>query len=151
MQQFRQWNQMNVDYGAQKMLILVLVIILPGTLTAQVSTIIYYETQIILVTLLLDNKINDWLSAMVRFSFDTYSELQEERINVGSADVSSYSRRNSNVSEYNYDAMLNFNKDLTEKLNLEGNIGFNLRNNTRNNIFAATNGGLSLRSLYSFE
>jgi hypothetical protein len=59
------------------------------------------------------------------FSFDTYSELQEERINVGSADVSSYSRRNSNVSEYNYDAMLNFNKDLTEKLNLEGNIGFN--------------------------
>jgi hypothetical protein len=24
----------------------------------------------------------------------------------------------------NYDAMLNFNKDLTEKLNLEGNIGF---------------------------
>jgi hypothetical protein len=87
---------------------------------------------------------------MVRFSFDTYSELQEERINVGSADVSSYSRRNSNVSEYNYDAMLNFNKDLTEKL-LEGNIGFNLRNNTRNNIFAATNGGLSLRSLYLFR
>jgi hypothetical protein len=74
----------------------------------------------------------------------------KKRINVGSADVSSYSRRNSNVSEYNYDAMLNFNKDLTEKLNLEGNIGFNLRNNTRN-IFAATNGGLSLRSLYSFE
>jgi hypothetical protein len=67
----------------------------------------------------------------------------KKRINVGS-DVSSYSRRNSNVSEYNYDAMLNFNKDLTEKLNLEGNIGFNLRNNTRNNIFAATNGGLSL-------
>jgi hypothetical protein len=46
--------------------------------------------------------------------------------------------------------MLNFNKDLTEKL-LEGNIGFNLRNNTRNNIFAATNGGLSLRSLYLFR
>jgi hypothetical protein len=64
------------------------------------------------------------------FSFDTYSELQEEN-QCWSADVSSYSRRNSNVSEYNYDAMLNFNKDLTEKLNLEGNIGFNLRNNTR--------------------
>jgi hypothetical protein len=38
MQQFRQWNQMNVDYGAQKMLILVL-IILPGTLTDQVTPI----------------------------------------------------------------------------------------------------------------
>jgi hypothetical protein len=135
MQQFRQWNQMNVDYGAQKMLILVLVIILPGTLTDQVtktnlpdnpywtSTRIMrlIQDQGILVTLLLDNKINDWLSAMVRFSFDTYSELQEERINVGSADVSSYSRRNSNVSEYNYDAM-QLNKDLTEKLNLEGKL-----------------------------
>jgi hypothetical protein len=41
---------------------------------------------------------------MVRFSFDTYSELQEEN-QCWSADVSSYSRRNSNVSEYNYDAM----------------------------------------------
>jgi hypothetical protein len=59
----------------------------------------------------------------------------KKRINVGSADVS-YSRRNSNVSEYNYDAMLNFNKDLTEKLNLEGNIGFNLRNNVSNTISA---------------
>jgi hypothetical protein len=81
MQQFRQWNQMNVDYGAQKMLILVLVIILPGTLTDQVtktnlpdnpywtSTRIMrlIQDQGILVTLLLDNKINDWLSAMVSF------------------------------------------------------------------------------------
>jgi hypothetical protein len=39
MQQFRQWNQMNVDYGAQKMLILVLVIILPGTLTGNLKPI----------------------------------------------------------------------------------------------------------------
>jgi hypothetical protein len=47
--------------------------------------------------------------------------------------------------------MLNFNKDLTEKLNLEGNIGFNLRNNVRNSISAQTNGGLNLRSLYSLQ
>jgi hypothetical protein len=37
--------------------------------------------------------------------------------------------------------MLNFNKDLTEKL-LEGNIGFNLRNNVRT-VFCSTNGGLN--------
>jgi hypothetical protein len=47
--------------------------------------------------------------------------------------------------------MLNFNKDLTEKLNLEGNIGFNLRNNIANSISARTNGGLNLRSLYSLS
>jgi hypothetical protein len=46
--------------------------------------------------------------------------------------------------------MLNFNKDLTEKLNLEGNIGFNLRNNVRNTV-SQTNGGLNLRSLYLFQ
>jgi hypothetical protein len=90
---------------------LVLVIILPGTLTPSNLKPIYsdnpywtfyenYETDTrsrYFGNVALDN--NDWLSAMVRFSFDTYSELQEERINVGSADVSSYSRRNSNVSE----------------------------------------------------
>ena len=99
----------------------------------------------------LDYEINDWLSIMGRFSFDTYSELQEERINVGSADVSGYSRFNSNVAEYNYDLMLNFNTDLTEKLNLEGNIGFNLRRNELNSIFASTNGGLNLAGLYTLS
>jgi hypothetical protein len=84
---------------------------------------------------------------MVRFSFDT--ELQEERI-VGSADVSSTSRRNSNVSEYNYDAMLNFNKDLTEKLNLEGNIGFNLET-TPANVYLLQLMVVCLRSLYSLR
>uniref|UniRef100_UPI00404A4F6B SusC/RagA family TonB-linked outer membrane protein n=1 Tax=Gelidibacter sp. TaxID=2018083 RepID=UPI00404A4F6B len=97
----------------------------------------------------LDYKINDWLSVMGRFSFDTYSEIQEERINVGSADVSAYTRFNNNIAEYNYDLMLNFNKNLTDKLNLEGNIGFNLRRNERSSIFASTNGGLNLAGLYT--
>jgi TonB-linked SusC/RagA family outer membrane protein len=99
----------------------------------------------------LEYEINDWLSVLGRFSFDTYSEIQEERINVGSADVSAYTRFNNNIAEYNYDLMLNFNKDLTEKLNLEGNIGFNLRRNDRSSIFASTNGGLNLAGLYSLS
>jgi TonB-linked SusC/RagA family outer membrane protein len=166
MQQFRQWNQMNVDFGAQKDAYLATGDNItwnpngPDNLKPIYSDNPYwtfyenYETDTrsrYFGNVALDNKINDWLSAMVRFSFDTYSELQEERINVGSSDVSSYSRRNSNVSEFNYDAMLNFNKDLTEKLNLEGNIGFNLRNNIANSISARTNGGLNLRSLYSLS
>ena len=99
----------------------------------------------------LDYEINDWLNAMGRFAFDTYSALQEERINVGSSDVSSYSRFNNNVSEYNWDFMLNFNKDLTDKLNLEGNVGLNIRRNVNNSIFAATNGGLNLKGLYALS
>jgi hypothetical protein len=78
----------------------------------------------------LDNKINDLSYGEILIWHLQWITRRENQC--WSADVSSYSRRNSNVSEYNYDAMLNFNKDLTEKLNLEGNIGFNLRNNTRN-------------------
>lgn len=166
MQQFRQWNQMNVDFEEQEAAYF---------LTRQnitwnpngVSNLapIYsdnpywtfyenYETDTrsrYFGNVALEDKLTDWLSVMGRFSFDTYSELQEERVNVGSSDVSSYSRYNNNVSEYNYDLMLNFNKNLTEKLNLEGNVGFNLRNNIRNSIFAETNGGLNLPRLYSLS
>jgi TonB-linked SusC/RagA family outer membrane protein len=166
MQQFRQWNQMNVDYNEQKDAYFLTGDNItwnpngPDNLSPIYSDNPYwtfyenYQTDTrtrLFGNVALDNKINDWLSASVRFSFDTYSELQEERINVGSADVSAYSRYNNNVAEYNYDAMLNFNKDLTEKINLEGNIGFNLRNNVRNDIRAQTNGGLNIKSLYSLS
>jgi TonB-linked SusC/RagA family outer membrane protein len=166
MQQFRQWNQMNVDYNEQKDAYFLTGDNItwnpngPDNLSPIYSDNPYwtfyenYQTDTrtrLFGNVALDNKINDWLSASVRFSFDTYSELQEERINVGSADVSAYSRYNNNVAEYNYDAMLNFNKDLTEKINLEGNIGFNLRNNVRNDIRARTNGGLNIKSLYSLS
>jgi len=166
MQQFRQWNQMNVDYGAQKDAYFLTGDNITWNPNGPDNTKpIYsdnpywtfyenYQTDTrsrYFGNVTLDNKINDWLSVMARFSFDTYATLQEERINVGSADVSSYSRFNNNVSEYNYDLMLNFNKDITEKLNLEGNVGFNLRNNVANSIFAATNGGLNLRGLYALS
>ncbi|PKH67596.1 SusC/RagA family TonB-linked outer membrane protein [Flavobacterium sp. ALD4] len=166
MQQFRQWNQMNVDFNEQKDAYFLTGDNItwnpnsPDNLSPIYSDNPYwtfyenYETDTrtrLFGNVAIDNKINDWLSASVRFSFDTYSELQEERKNVGSADVSEYSRYNNNVAEYNYDAMLNFNKDLTDKLNLEGNIGVNLRNNVRNSIFAVTNGGLNIKSLYSLS
>lgn len=99
----------------------------------------------------LDYEINDWLSILGRFTYDTYSEMQEERTAVGSKDVSSYSRYNNNVSEYNYDFILSANKNITEKLNIEGNVGFNLRRNDRNSIQAQTNGGLNLAGLYALS
>ena len=166
MQQFRQWNQMNVDFDAQKEAYFLTKENLSWNPNSSTNLKpIYsdnpywtfyenYETDTrsrYFGNVALDNKINDWLSVMGRFSFDSFSELQEERINVGSADVSKYSRYNNNVSEYNYDLMLNFNKNLTEKLNLEGNIGWNIRNNTKNNILASTNGGLNKASLYSLS
>ena len=99
----------------------------------------------------LNYEISDVFSVLGRFSFDTFDELQEERINVGSADIASYSRFNNRAAEYNYDLILNFNKDVTEDLNLDGNIGFNLRRNESNYILAETNGGLNAPGFYALS
>ncbi|SKB78182.1 TonB-linked outer membrane protein, SusC/RagA family [Salegentibacter holothuriorum] len=99
----------------------------------------------------LNYEINDVFSVLGRFSFDTFDELQEERINVGSADIASYSRFNNRAAEYNYDLILNFNKDVTEDLNLDGNLGFNLRRNESNYILAETNGGLNAPGFYALS
>ncbi len=166
MQQFRQWFQVNVDVQQQRDAYLSTRENLtwnpnsPDNLRPIYSDNPYwtffenYSTDTrnrYFGNAALEYEINDWISVLGRFSFDTYSELQEERINVGSADVSAYTRFNNNIAEYNYDLMLNFNTDLTEKLNLEGNIGFNLRRNERNSIFASTNGGLNLAGLYTLS
>lgn len=99
----------------------------------------------------LEYEINSIFSVLGRFSYDTYDELQEERINVGSADVSEYSRYNNRAAEYNYDLILNFNADLAEGLNLDGNLGANLRRNHRSFIFAQTNGGLNAPGFYALS
>ncbi|MGB8374559.1 MAG: SusC/RagA family TonB-linked outer membrane protein, partial [Salegentibacter sp.] len=96
-------------------------------------------------------EISDVFSVTGRFSFDTFDELIEERINVGSSDVSKYSRYNHSAGEYNWDLILNFNKDLTENLNLDGNIGANLRRNEERSINASTNGGLNKAGFYALS
>lgn len=118
----------------------------------------------------LDYKINSWLDIYGRISVDRYDDLQEERRAVGSVATdfgigtgggdgstlrnpagSGYSRKNIAFGEYNYDMMLNFNKDLTPKINLKGVVGSNIRRSHLNSIWAATNGGLSIPGLYSLQ
>ncbi|AUC77485.1 SusC/RagA family TonB-linked outer membrane protein [Olleya sp. Bg11-27] len=164
MQQFRQWWQTNVDLRAQKNAYfstgenITWNTSSPTDLSPIYSDNPYwtfyenYETDSrnrYFGNVALNYEINDWLSFMGRFAYDTYTELQEERTNVGSANVSKYSRFNNQVAEYNYDLFLNFNRDLNEKLNLDGNVGFNLRRQTWESIRAETNGGLGIPGLYS--
>lgn len=99
----------------------------------------------------LEYELSDAFSVLGRFALDTYDEVQEERRNVGSTGVSGYSRFNNRVSEFNYDLILNFNTDIAEGLNLDGNIGANLRRNHRSSIFAATNGGLNAPGFYALS
>ncbi len=99
----------------------------------------------------LNYKLNDVFSLLGRFSFDTYAEIREERKNVSSVDVPEYRRTNRSLAEYNYDLILNFNKTFGEDLNLDGNLGVNLRRNYERYIIASTNGGLNAPSFYALS
>jgi len=97
----------------------------------------------------LNYKITDWLNVDGKVSIDTYSYIQEERVNNHSNPTARYSRYDVDFTELNYDLMLNFNKDLTEKINLNGVIGTNIRRTDSRSIYAATNGGLIVDRLFA--
>lgn len=97
----------------------------------------------------LDWKATDWLSFLGRISVDNYTELQEERVAVGSQGVASYTRFDRTFNEVNYDLMANFDKDITKDLNFKGLLGTNLRKTTVRSSLATTSGGLIVPGLYS--
>lgn len=97
----------------------------------------------------LDYKVLDWLSVMGRVSVDSYTELQEERIAVGSQAVPSYTRFDRTFMERNYDLMANVDKQLTKNLNLKALAGINLRRTSVRSSLATTSGGLIVANLYS--
>jgi outer membrane receptor protein involved in Fe transport len=109
----------------------------------------------------LNYKLTSWLSAFGRVSADSYSESQEERRAVGSVPTpfginqptigSGYLRRDITFSEYNYDFMLNFKKDIGKNFNLTGLIGATQRTTKYNTLTASTNGGLNVAGIYSLQ
>ncbi|QYA25384.1 SusC/RagA family TonB-linked outer membrane protein [Gramella sp. MT6] len=166
MQQFRQWFQTNVDFQEQRRAYFATGENItwnpnsPSDLSPIYSDNPYFTFYENFQTdtrnryfgnVNLNYEFNDVFSLLGRFTFDTFDELQEERINVGSSDVAKYSRFNNRAAEYNYDLILNFNKDVTEDLNVDGNLGFNLRRNEQNSIYAQTNGGLNAPGFYALS
>ncbi|WP_438712731.1 SusC/RagA family TonB-linked outer membrane protein [Aquimarina muelleri] len=115
--------------------------------------------------------VTDWFNITGRVATDTYSELQEERrangsvatpfgVNPGGANSttdnrgnvsSGYGRKDIRNTETNYDLMLNFDKDLSDELNLKGIVGTNIRRSHLQYIYASTSGGLSVPKLYSLQ
>ncbi|MCC9168684.1 SusC/RagA family TonB-linked outer membrane protein [Pontibacter harenae] len=96
-------------------------------------------------------KFTDWFSVMGRVAFNTTYDFQQERVAIGSADVSRYTRFNRDFNETNFDLLLNFNKDISENISFNGLIGSNLRRSRLSSIRASTNGGLVVPGLYSLS
>ncbi|WP_428327733.1 SusC/RagA family TonB-linked outer membrane protein [Mucilaginibacter sp.] len=99
----------------------------------------------------LNYKVTSWLNVSGKVSLDTYSELDQERYDVGSIGVPYYSRYDHNYSETNFDLLANVNKDLSKDFNLKALLGTNIRKNNDNSILASTNGGLIIPGLYSLS
>ena len=99
----------------------------------------------------LSYEVNDDITILGRVTFDSFDEIREERINVGSTDVPMYKLYDQNRSEINYDLIASFDKDITEDINIEGNVGVTLRVNNRNLFVGMTNGGLIAEDLFNFD
>ncbi|MCC6462751.1 MAG: SusC/RagA family TonB-linked outer membrane protein [Saprospiraceae bacterium] len=100
----------------------------------------------------LNYKLTSWLNLMGRVSLDQYDEIQEERIALGSIDVSEYSRFNRNFREMNYDLLLEVPQmSITDALKFDALIGGNVRRTDISSIRAQTNGGLALPRLYALS
>ncbi len=101
----------------------------------------------------LEYGITESLSLLGRVSTDRYNEVQEERIAVGSVDVSSYSRYNRSFYENNVDLFLNFNKyfGAEDVFSFDGMLGTNFRRTGVDAIYAETNGGLVVPKVYALS
>jgi len=99
----------------------------------------------------LNYKLTDNLNLIGRTSIDSYNEIQEERTNVGSDNLSKYSRYNRSLEELNYDLMLNYDYTLTDDLTLNGVLGSSYRTERTGSIFASTSGGIVVDRLYSLS
>ena len=109
----------------------------------------------------LDYKIKDWVTATLRVSTDTYSEIQEERRAVGSIassfginrldEKSGYQKFNRNNTEHNYDFLLNFKKDINKDFSFNGLLGSTINRINTETTLASTQGGLLVADIYSLQ
>jgi TonB-linked SusC/RagA family outer membrane protein len=95
-------------------------------------------------------KLLSWLNLRGQMSLDKYSEFQEERIAVGSVDVSEYARYDRSFDEKNYDLMLSTTQlNITNKFKFNALVGSNVRKTESYSISDKTNGGLAIPGIYA--
>lgn len=165
MQAFRQWWQTNVDLGQQKDAFFSTgenitwnansTSNLTPAYTDNVYWTLYknYQTdnrERVFGNAALTYEVNDWLNVLGRITYDGYSEIREERTEVGSNDVSKYENTKRKSSEVNYDLMATASKRFNE-ITLDGIIGTNIRVNNYNMLNVSTNGGLIFPGVFTLD
>jgi TonB-linked SusC/RagA family outer membrane protein len=103
----------------------------------------------------------EWLNVLGRVSVDTYTELREERVAVGSIatefginkldEASGYQRSDRNVADYNYDFIVTANKDLSPDFSFLAILGTSIRKSSFREVIASTQGGLVVPDLYALS
>lgn len=96
-------------------------------------------------------EVNDWINALVRFGLDSTNDQQEERANIGSITSPFYSKYTRTYEQYDYTAMLSFNRELTEKIRLSGIVGLNVLSKHFDSTKASTSGGLVVPGVWSLS
>ncbi|OHT44508.1 SusC/RagA family TonB-linked outer membrane protein [Flavobacterium tructae] len=103
----------------------------------------------------LSTQITDWFDVTGKGAVDTYSQLQEERIAVGSKRtpnaLGQYTRFDKTFREINFDLIMNFKTNITDGIKFNGMLGANSRRSVSKSIFAATNGGLVVPGIYALS
>jgi TonB-linked SusC/RagA family outer membrane protein len=102
----------------------------------------------------LNYKITENIDILGRVTMDSYTEIQEDRVAVGSIvnnGTAKYDRFDRTFREMNYDLFLNYNKNFSDDFSLKGLIGANIRHNQISSVFASTQGGLVVPGLYSLS
>jgi TonB-linked SusC/RagA family outer membrane protein len=96
-------------------------------------------------------KLTDWLTLTGRAMTDFYTETREEKIAVGSVDLSKYSKDIYTVNENNFDLILRGNKQFDNKFSVDAFVGGNRldRKNRRN--YNSTQGGLGTPGFYNLS
>ncbi|WP_264531232.1 SusC/RagA family TonB-linked outer membrane protein [Flavobacterium sp. N502540] len=103
----------------------------------------------------LNTQITDWFEVTGKGAVDTYNQLQEERIAVGSKRTQNalgqYTRFDKTFREINFDLIMNFKTNITDGIKFNGMLGANSRRSVGKSIFTATNGGLVVPGIYALS
>ncbi|UCH13145.1 MAG: SusC/RagA family TonB-linked outer membrane protein, partial [Bacteroidales bacterium] len=97
----------------------------------------------------LSYNLTDWLTATGKVMGDYYLDRREERIAVGSQDISKYVEGMREFNEMNYEFLLQFNKEILPQVNLIASFGGNKMVQTYGRNVGETAGGLSVPEFYN--